>query len=189
MQIPLQVTFRNMDPSAAVDERIREQAEKLEQFHGRVSGCRVVVEAQHRRHRKGILYHVRIDLTVPGAEVVVSRDPELDHAHEDVYVAIRDAFDAARRQLEDVARVKRGALKTHEEQQHGRVLRMVPREDHGFIETSDGREIYFHRHSVLDDGFDRLEPGSPVWFVDEMGDEGPQATTVRIVGKHHPAAP
>jgi len=116
MQIPLQITFRDMDPSPAVYERVRQQVAKLEQFHERISGCRVVVEAHHRRHRKGKIYHVRIDLTVPGAEVVVSRDSELDHAHEDVYVAIRDAFDAARRQLEEITRVQRGAVKRHEEQ-------------------------------------------------------------------------
>jgi len=109
MQIPLQITFRDMDPSPAIDERIRQQAMKLEQFHERISGCRVVVEASHRRHRKGKIYHVRIDLTVPGAELVISRDRELDHAHEDVYVAIRDAFDAARRQLADTAPERRPA--------------------------------------------------------------------------------
>jgi ribosomal subunit interface protein len=107
MQIPLQITFRDIEPSAAIEERIRQQVAKLEQFHSRISACRVVVEAHHRRHRKGKLYQVRIDLTVPGAEVVVSRDAELDHAHEDVYVAIRDAFVAARRQIDDLAPERR----------------------------------------------------------------------------------
>lgn len=107
MEIPLQITFHEMDPSPAIDERIRQHAAKLAQFHDRISACRVVVEARHRRHRKGKIYHVRIDLTVPGAEVVVSRDREYDHAHEDVYVAIRDAFDASRRRLADVTPQRR----------------------------------------------------------------------------------
>jgi ribosomal subunit interface protein len=107
MQIPLQITFRDIDPSPAIEKRLRQQVAKLEQFHPRISACRVVIEAHHRRHRKGKLYQVRIDLTVPGAEVVVSRDPEVDHAHEDLYVAIRDAFVAARRRLEDVVPERR----------------------------------------------------------------------------------
>ena len=101
MQIPVQVAFRDIDPSPAIEARIREHVAKLEDFHPRITGCRVMVEAHHRRHRKGKLYHVRIDLTVPGTELVVSRDSQENHAHEDVYVAIRDAFDATRRRLQD----------------------------------------------------------------------------------------
>jgi len=95
---------RRVARSPTIEGRIREQVAKLEDFHQRITGCRVMVEAHHRRHRKGKLYHVRIDVTVPGTELVVSRDAQQDHAHEDVYVAIRDAFDAARRQLQDYAR-------------------------------------------------------------------------------------
>ena len=115
MQIPLQITFRNIDPSAAIEDSVREHAAKLEEFHTSVTGCRVIVETKHRRHRKGKVYHVRIELTVPGAEIAISRDPERDHAHEDVYVAIRDAFDAARRRLQDHVRRNQGEVKVHEE--------------------------------------------------------------------------
>jgi len=113
MKLPLQITFRHMDPSPAVDARIREHAAALDKYFDRIMGCRVVVEASGKQHHQGNLYHVRVDLTVPGREIVVKRDPPEHHAHEDVYVAVRDAFDAVRRQLEDHARTARGDVKSH----------------------------------------------------------------------------
>lgn len=113
MKLPLQITFRDMDPSTAIESNIREKAEKLDRFSDHITSCRVVVEAAHKHHNKGNLYHVRLDFTVPDDEIVVSRDPGKNHAHEDVYVAIRDAFDAARRQLDEYARRRRGDVKTH----------------------------------------------------------------------------
>lgn len=108
MQIPLQVTFRDMEHSDAVETRIREKAEKLQRYYDRIMGCRVVVEMPQRHKHQGKLHSVRIDLTVPGAELVANHTQ-----HEDVYVAIRDAFDAMSRQLEDYARKQRGEVKTH----------------------------------------------------------------------------
>ena len=113
MQIPLQISFRNMDPSPAVEWRIRKKAAKLERFNDRIIGCSVVVEAPHRHHHKGKLYSVRVDVSVPGKEVVVDRAKPVDHANEDIYVAIRDAFNAAVRRLEDQARKMRGNVKSH----------------------------------------------------------------------------
>ena len=111
MPMPLQISFRNMDPSPAVEERIRKKAAKLERFHDRIVGCKVVVEAPHRHHHKGKLYSVRVDVSVPGKDVVVDRAKPTDHAHEDVYVAVRDAFAAAVRRLEDQTRKRRGKIK------------------------------------------------------------------------------
>ena len=113
MPMPLQISFRNMDPSPAVEERIRKKAAKLERFHDRIVGCKVVVEAPHRHHHKGKLYSVRVDVSVPGKDVVVDRVKPSDHAHEDVYGAVRDAFAAAVRRLEDQTRKRRGRIKTH----------------------------------------------------------------------------
>lgn len=106
MPIPLQIRFRNMDPSPAVEERIRKKAAKLERFHDRILSCTVVVEAPHRHHHQGKLYSVRVDISVPGKDVIVGRAKPIDHAHEDVYVAVRDAFVA-------VTRKKRGSVTTH----------------------------------------------------------------------------
>jgi ribosome-associated translation inhibitor RaiA len=104
MQIPMQITFRGLAPSEAVEHDVRTHAGRLERFYDGIVGCRVMIEAPHRHQHQGKLFHVRIDLTVPGGDVVVNREPTAHHAHEDVHVAIRDAFDAARRQLENKAR-------------------------------------------------------------------------------------
>lgn len=186
MKLPPQITFRNMSASGAMEQDIRDRVGKLDEFYDGIMGCRVMVEAQHHHHHQGRVYHVRIDLTVPGHELVASRDPGKDHAHEDVYVAIRDAFDAMRRQLEDWVRRQRPATRIHGEiPAHGRISRLNPEEDHGIIETPDGREIYFHRHSVVNADFDQLEIGAAVRFHEEAGDEGPQASSVLVEGKHH----
>ncbi len=111
MVLPLQITFHGLDPSPAIEAAVREHATRLERFSCDITSCRVLVEAPHRHHQQGNLFRLRIDLTVPGREIVVGRDPAEHHAHEDPYVAIRDAFDAARRQLEDHARIQRGAVK------------------------------------------------------------------------------
>lgn len=184
MQLPLQITFRHMEPSAAIEANIRERAEKLDQFCDHIMSCRVVVEPAHKHHHKGNLFHVRLDVTVPDGELVVKRDPGEHHAHEDAYVSIRDAFDAMRRQLEDYVRRRKGKVKTHAGPPHGHVARLAPAEDYGTIETPDGREIYFHRNSVINADFDTLDIGAPVWFSEEQGDHGPQASTVHVEGKH-----
>ena len=185
MEIPLQIQFQNMDPSPAVEAAVEERARKLERFADRITSCRVTVEAPHKHHKKGKVYHVVVDIRIPGGELVASRDPGKHHAHEDVYVAIRDAFNAAKRQLQDKVRVRRGKVKAHEVPPHGRILSLNPEADHGRIETPDGREIYFHRNSIVNADFDKLEPGLEVRFSEESGDEGPQATSVQLIGKHH----
>ncbi len=179
MQLPVHVTLRDIAPSEAVEGYIRERAAKLDAFYDKIMGCRVVVEAPVRHHRKGGPFKVRIDLTVPGDELVVNRQSD-----EDLYVAIREAFDAIRRRLEDYARRQRGSVKAHEAFPQARVSKLFPEEGYGFLETPDGSEIYFHRNSVLGEGFDRLEIGAEVRFVEEMGEQGPQASTVTVVGKH-----
>jgi ribosome-associated translation inhibitor RaiA len=121
MEQPLQITFRDIPRSEALEAVIREKAEKLDQFYEKVMACRVVVEAPHGHHHKGYLYHVRIDLTVPRGELVIKRDPKDNHAHEDPYVAVRDAFKAARRKLQDYARKQRGDI-NHELGRQGDLL-------------------------------------------------------------------
>jgi cold shock CspA family protein len=185
MQIPLQITFRDIPPSEAVEARIRKEMDKLEQFNGRITSCRVVVEAPHRRHHKGRLYHLRIDLTLPGGELVVNREPSEKHSHEDVYVAVRDAFRAAQRELKRFGRKRRGEVKHHEAPAHGRVAKLFAQQGYGFIEAPAGRQVYFHQNAVPNEGFAKLEVGNEVRYVQVPGDEGPQASTVTPIGKHH----
>ena len=182
----LQITFRNMEASPAVEAKVRERAVELEQFYDRIVSCRVVIEAPHRR-RQGDLYHIRVDMKVPGREIVVKRDPSKHHAHEDIYVAIRDCFDAVRRQLEDHVRRQRGDIKGHEVPGHGRIANLIAEKDYGFIDASDGTEVYFHRNAVADKGFEKLVVGEEVRFAlhPGEGEKGPQASTVIPIGKHH----
>lgn len=108
-----QITFRNMSVSEAVEIRIRERAEALDKFFPNIIACKVVVESTSRAHQKGKLYYLRVELTVPGKQIVSNRHPDAHHAHEDIYVAVRDAFDEARRQLEDYSHRLKGMVKHH----------------------------------------------------------------------------
>jgi ribosomal subunit interface protein len=175
MRIPLQVTFRNLRHSDAIESAISEKAAKLDRFYDRIMSCRVVVEESQRRQHQGKIFSVRVDITVPGKEMAVTHEE-----NEDVYVAIRDVFDVAYRRLEEHARRQRGEVKTHETPPSGRIVKIFPGEDYGFIETPDNREIYFHRNSVLDEDFSRLNVGTSVVFIEEQGNEGPQAARVTI---------
>lgn len=187
MAVPLQVTFKDMEPSPALEARIRAKAARLKRFADDILRCHVTVEAPHRHHHQGRLYRARVEVHVPRGDVIVTRESPLNQAHEDPYVAVRDAFDAAVRQIEDHVRKLRGDVKHHEPSLlNGRVVRIVAGADYGFIETSDGDEVYFHRNSVAGGGFDRLRVGDEVRLSLAEGDKGPQASVVHPVGRHHP---
>lgn len=113
MQVNPQITFRNMESSEALETAVRDKIAKLEEYYDQITACRVTVEEPHRSHHQGKLFSVHINVTLPQGEVVVSHDPQDNHAHEDVYVAVRDAFNAAYRQLEDYQRRQRGDVKGH----------------------------------------------------------------------------
>jgi ribosomal subunit interface protein len=179
MQIPLQITVRDMPHSDALETYIREKVQKLDAFFDRLVSCRVVIDVPHRHRQQGNQFNVRIDMGVPGNEIVVTRDH-----HEDPYVALRDAFDAAKRQLEDYVRRLRRETKAHAAEHVGRVSRISQEEGFGFISGPDGNERYFHRDNVASPSFDRLKEGDEVKFVDDIGNEGPQAKRV-TVGRHH----
>ncbi|WP_455197924.1 ribosome hibernation-promoting factor, HPF/YfiA family [Kaarinaea lacus] len=185
MQQPLQITFRDIPHSGSVEEVIREKAAKLDQYFEKIMSCRVTIESPHAHQHQGRLYHVTVDITVPGTELVASRSTDKNHAHEDVYVAIRDAFEAAKRQLKEYKDKLKKQVKSHEVPAHGLVTELVEGQDYGRIQTPDGRDIYFHRNSLVRGGYDDLEVGSEVRFIEESGEEGPQASTVHMVGKHH----
>lgn len=180
-----QIIFRGVEPSEAVRNAVEGKIGKLEKICDNITSCRVVIEAPHRHHQKGKLYHVRLDLTLPGDEIVINRAPRERRAHEDVYVAVRDAFDAARERMERYVQRRKGKVKAHEAPSHGTIVRLLTDEGCGFIATPDGREVYFHRHSVLGKGFEALKTGMEVRFSEEQGNEGPQASSVFLIGKHH----
>lgn len=201
---PLQITFRNGTLPPAAELWIRLEAAKLEKFYGRIMGCRVQVGSPHRHHRWGSHYHVRIDLTVPGGELVIKHEPSLkararqsdelefkkhfetSAPHKQLRNAIDDAFKAAARRLQDYARRQRGDVKHLELPPRARVRQLFRDQNYGFLVTADGRDVYFHKDSVLNNAFGRLKIGTLVSFAEEQGDQGPQASTVRIVAKQGP---
>jgi ribosomal subunit interface protein len=183
MEHPVQVTFRGLEPTDALTSAVEERAYDLEQYFNKIQTCKVIVESAHRSHHQGNLYHVRVRLTVPGEEIVVSRDPAEHAQNEDMYLAINDAFKETTRRLEDYVRRRRGRVKEHVGPPQGRVVKIFPDEGYGFLEDDEGREIYFHRNSVLDGAFARIEVGSEVRFSEEPGEKGPQASTVNLIGR------
>jgi ribosomal subunit interface protein len=181
----LTVTFRGMDPSEAIEALVRERASRLERFRDQLVSCRVVVESPHRHHQHGRLFHIRIDVTTPGGELVVNRDHGDDHSHEDAYVAVRDAFEALERRLKDYTDKRRGYVKSRDGGQPvARIARLNAEEGYGFLGTSDGREIYFHENAVKGGTFEALTVGTPVHFAETEGTEGPQATVVTPIEGH-----
>lgn len=202
MKWSLQITYRNVRPTATIEEWIRGEAEKLDNFYNHIVACRVAVEVPHRHHRSGGSFHIRIDVRVPGGEIVVNREPslvadirhlgkpasskqmEIDGAQRNLRLAIKSAFRTAERRLQNYARCQRGEVKLHAPAAESFVSKIVREKGYGFLTANDGREIYFHENSVLDEGFSRLELGTKVSFVEEPGNKGPQASTVRIIEEH-----
>lgn len=198
MLLPVQVTFRNTEGQARLEQLVQKEAAKLEQFYGRITSCRVIVE-RPQRAQSSKLYHVRIDLGVPNSELVVKHMPTLHGTFEDLQLeksreepesvlvhktperAIHEAFHEMRRRLQDYARKQEGFVKATHKMEEGVVKELFPQAGYGFLETADDRRIYFHRASVLHGHFNRLCVGSRVRFTEESGEKGPQASTLRVI--------
>jgi ribosomal subunit interface protein len=178
VQLPLQISLHGIEPSDALYNAIREKAEKLDRYYEHIMSCRVVLELAGRHKHRGKQFVARVDLKVPGGEIVVT------HEHDqDPQVALRDAFDAARRRLEDYARTRRGDIKRHPSEIAGRVARIDAGQGFGFIVTDDGREYYFSRENVVTPPFENLAVGTPVHFIEEVAGEGLQAKRVSAHGR------
>jgi cold shock CspA family protein/ribosome-associated translation inhibitor RaiA len=185
MQTPVEIEYQGMEARPHIQTALAKHVDDLEQRFGRVTACRVVLKAPGGHHRTGGLYEVNIRLALPdGREVNVDRTAQADERHSDLTFAIDDAFKRARRQLQDNVRELQGQVKHHENLPVTTVVRLDPSGEFGFIDTSDGQEIYFHRNSVLDDASPHLAVGTRVTFAEELGEKGPQASTVKVLGKH-----
>ena len=184
METTVEIDFQGMQGTPAAHGSIETHVAKLEQRYGRITACRVVIKGPGAHHRTG-LYEINIRLALPdGREVNIARTPQADERYSDLPFAINDTFRRARRRLQDHVRRMQGQVKQHEGLPIGSVMKLDPSGEFGFLETADGGEIYFHRNSVLDPGISRLEVGARVSFAEEMGEKGPQASTVRLLGKH-----
>jgi len=188
MERPLEIAFHNLQPSEALEAEIRRRVAKLQKFYYRLIGCRVSVEALHNQHQTGNLYEVHIVLSVPGRDLAVSREPHKArqrYAHPDVYVSMREAFEAAERMLgEFKVRRREAPVSPDGSALTGQIALIQPGDDHGFILTNTGTQLYFHRDSVTDTRFDDLKEGDIVHYVEEASDSGPVATKVRMGNRH-----
>ena len=185
METPVEIEFQEMAASPETRAVIAGHLEKLEQRYGRITSCRIVIKGPGDRHHTGGQYDINIRLALPdGREVDIGRTPKADERHADLSFAINDAFKRARRRLQDNARRMEGMVKSHEGQSIGTIERFDPAGNFGFLRSTDGDEIYFHRNSVLDGKFSELAVGARVMFADEIGEKGLQATTVKLLGKH-----
>ena len=183
METPLELDFQGVEPSDHIKMAVDRHVAELENKFGRITAGRIVIKGPGEHHRTGGLYEINIRLKLPdGKEVNVARTPPADERRSKFNFALADAFSRAQRQLQDQVRRLRGQTKLHEPQSIGTVTRLFT--DHGFLDGGEAGEIYFHMHSVLDGDFARLKPGRRVYYAVEQGERGPQASTVKLMGKH-----
>ncbi len=182
MEIPVHLSAKGVELAPDQEALIRDAVAGLERFFSRLVACHAVVTVRPRRSGGSpAAWVVRLSLTVPGGELAITRKAKPSFRE-----ALEDAFDAARRQLQDYARELRGDVKPHAGELQGRVTRLYGYEGYGFITAEDGGEIYFHKNSVADGGFDRLAIGAEVRYIEAEGEEGPQASSV--IPRGHPAS-
>jgi cold shock CspA family protein len=183
MQSSLVIAWEHMSASDALERRIEREVANLEKTFGRITACRVFVEGPGATRRNGRRYSVRIKLELPRrAELVASRNPDQASEHEDAFVAVRDAFQALRRQLREHIRRHRPQSPRHDDRQHGVVSALQRANGHGYITADDGRQIYFHKNALIGGDFETVQTGAEVRFVEQEGDEGPQASSVHVFG-------
>jgi len=183
MNVPLEIHFGHIEKTDDLELLIRERVEKLEQVCDYLSSCRVSVDRIGHTPQRGSPFRVRVDLTVPpDHEVVATREPGEGEAGDVLHSVIREVFTAAQRQLKKLVQLQHGKKKTHPGQEvTAMVIRLYPEKGFGFIKTLDGREIYFHQNSVLNEKFESLSVGTGVHFEEEIGEHGPQATSVKVI--------
>ena len=182
MDRPLEITFHHCQHSDAVEAEIRRHAEKLEKRFPHMTGCRVSVEALHNQNGTGKAWDVHVVLAMPGRDLAVSHAPHHTkerHARPDVHTAVREAFKAAERQLDTYkGKPRQDMTAPSGSAVTGQVAQMLPEADHGFILNNLGTQLYFHRDSLTRGGFDKLQVGDKVHYVEQEGDTGPHATKV-----------
>jgi ribosomal subunit interface protein len=173
MQLPLHITYRDIVPLPSVEPEVRRRAAKFDQWTSDVIACHVAFEAEGKRHRQGHSYKVKVSITVPDTEIVAGTR----QGNEDLKIALRDAFDAADRQLEDYARRRRGQTKSHPPVLHGRIVRLEA-DGTGFIANAAGDQFHFDRSHLVHEGFEALRVGQEVRFVGATSKAGPEARRI-----------
>lgn len=188
MQVPVEIAFHHMEPSASIEDQVRDRVAKLERLYGHLTTCRVRIEKMARRQNETVPPVVHIEMGIPGRrDLVVSYEPgrlQQRFRAPNIRNAINDAFHVAERRLIELKnqRSRRTKLPHHDARnQHlGSIAEIFHEEDHGFILTAEGSSLYFHRNALLSGDFDGLAPGDAVYYVETIGDTGPIATKVRM---------
>jgi ribosomal subunit interface protein len=185
MQVPAEITFNGLSVSEYNEDYIRERIQRLEQFTDDIIACRVAVERPHAHRQTGNPFRVRVELTLPKRkELVVDKERNVE-PHVELSTVIRSAFDTLERQLNKATERRRGHVKVPvaDGESTAMVSKLFREDGYGFIRTENGQEYYVHENSVLNNGFERMEIGTEVRFMPEMGEDGPQASTVQIIAK------
>lgn len=181
--IDLKIQFIDFAESAAIRSMVQDHVDSLEKMCNKIMSCHVVLSRPHRKLHQGSIYKVKLRLHLPGTEIIIDKDPGKNHAHEDIHIAIRDAFLAARRKVEDYVRIRSGHVKEKIRPLHAKILRINYPEGYGFLLSEDQREIYFHRNSIIRGNFDQLSVGQEVRFSEGAGENGPQVSSMEVVGQ------
>lgn len=183
MNMPLEITFHNLMPSPAIEAEIEKRVAKLEKLYPRLTSVRVSVEKPHRQHRTGSLFEIHVEMNVPGRMLAVTREPKRARERSGrptIQASLNDAFRTAEAQLKEFKAQQRGAVKTHPPMLSGIVRRIDQRNGRGFLTTNDGKEMYFHRNSLLGGDFEKLKRGDLVQYTEALGDTGPTANKVWV---------
>ncbi len=185
MQTPLELNFHDVDRSPWSEQLIRERVDRLERYSDEIVSCHVIVSQPHQHQHKGNPYKVNIEVRLPqNRRLVVNQEPDMVEQESRLSPVINAAFDAMERRLEKSGEERRrDALTPDPQESRGLVVRLFEDQGYGFLRTPDDREFYFHRNAVLNDDFPRLAVGTEVRFEPEMGEAGPQASTVRLINK------
>lgn len=184
MNVPPEISFRGVERNPRLETFLERRIDKLEEICDYINGCRIAVEKPHEHQKQGNPYRVRIDVTVPPGKELAATAGQLDNdLHDELRTVIVDAFEAMERQLRELVERQRGDVKTSDDV-HGLVTKLFPDDDYGFLKDIDtGREVFFHRSAVVNDAYDELQTGTEVRFVEVEGEDGPQASTVQVIGK------
>ena len=174
MQVPLKITMRGIEHSEAIEEKIQQKAAKLELHSEKITSCNVTIELHQKHKLHGKLYNVKVLVNMPPKKELISTHNE----QENLYLSIRDAFDDIIRQIEETSKKMQGDVKAHAPTLHGEIARLFELDGFGFITDAEGEEYYFNADSLTHLNFDRLKVGTPVQFIEKVGDEGLRACRV-----------
>lgn len=185
MDVPLEIACPDFEMTDNIRNLVNDLAAELERLCDHITSCRVTIEMPQKHQEAGNPLEVRIETHIPpGHHLVVKRRTGESEMHEDLLGVLNESFQAMEKQVKKVDAMRRGDVKSHPEQAvNALVSAIYPDQDCGFLESAEGREIYFHRNSVAHDDFERLTVGTGVHYVEASGEHGPQASTVKIADK------